>query len=118
MGRENAGTALGSGIATSSSPKIWDFWNLNATPNVWHHVAMTYDGSTLLYFLDGISQASNGRNGYDRGEIIIKNTPVTIGQAGIGTGKEYFYGQIDEVRIYNRTLSKDEVKELYKIGQQ
>ena len=33
-----------------------------------------------------------------------------IGQAGIGKGNEYFVGQIDEVRIFTKTLNNAEIE--------
>ncbi|NEP81232.1 MAG: LamG domain-containing protein [Okeania sp. SIO3B3] len=109
MGRENQGRMLGGGVITPTSPKVWDYINIQAAPQQWHHVVMKFDGKELLFYLDGNIQAGNSQVS---GEIISKNTPVTIGQAGVGTDAEYFYGYIDEVRIYSRTLSFAEIKKL------
>jgi hypothetical protein len=112
MGRENNGTFLGGGVITTTSPQTWDYQGLQASPNEWHHVVMTHDGKHLLYYLD--SQEKTGKSKV-MGDILIKNTPVTIGQAGIGIDKEYFYGCIDEAAIYDRALSKDEIVQLFKM---
>ena len=64
--------------------------------------------------MDGISQVGGGN---DSGKIISRNTPLTIGQAGSGAEHsshlQYFVGSIDDIRIYNRALSQNEVKQLY-----
>ena len=59
----------------------------------------------------GIAQPWNHQNS---GGIVgsVPNRPprVTPGRAGV------FKGNIDDVRIYNRALSADEIKRLYLIG--
>ena len=112
MGRENEGTLLGGGIITYNSLKTWDYFGLQASTDKWHHVVLTYDGRNFLYYLD--TQEKIGKSKIT-GDIFIKNTPVTIGQAGVGIEKEYFYGCIDEAAIYNRTLSKSEVIQLFQM---
>jgi len=109
MGRENNGTMLGGGILTSSNSEVWDF-QLYASQNEWHHVVMTYDGSNFSFYLDAMAQSGGGN---DSGEIIAKDTPLTIGQAGHGTNNEYFFGSIDDILVYNRALSESEIKTLY-----
>ncbi len=110
MGRENNGTMLGGGVVTATSPKTWDYVYLHASQNQWHHVVMAYNGSNLSFYLDGVAQS---RSGNDTGEITAKNTQLTIGQAGIGMPREYFFCMIDEVRIYNRAISPKEIQSLY-----
>ena len=44
------------------------------------------------------------------------NTNFRIGN-DTQDGDRYFDGQIDDVRIYDRALSKDEIKRLYDLGQ-
>ena len=118
MEREYEGKMLGGGIVTSSSRETWDYINIQASQNKWHHVVMTYDGERLLFYLDG-RRKSTDKDTNISGNIIPQNTPVTIGQAGFGidSGKdqEHFYGYIDEVRIYERALSYEEVKKLYEL---
>ena len=48
------------------------------------------------------------------GVVQIDPTTLAIG-AGYWNNGEYFAGVIDEVRIYNRALSEDEVKQNYEV---
>ena len=111
MGRENSGQMLGGGIRTTSTATTWDYVNLVGAQNTWNHVAMTYDGSALRYYLNGVQQQPSNANCCS-GPILALNTPVTIGQAGTGMSNEYFYGLIDEVKIYARVLSATEVQNM------
>jgi hypothetical protein len=113
MGHENEGTKLGGGIATEKSPDQWDYMDSYASQNEWHHVVMSYDRTSLSFYLDGVAQSPRNINEKDTGNIIVKNTPLTIGQAGIGVEDNYFFGVIDEVRIYNRPLPSSEIQNLY-----
>ena len=66
----------------------------------WSHLAVTYDGSVLAYFVNGVQVATTLASG----AIVGSLEPVTIGGNAVWT--EWFQGQIDEVRIYNRPLSE------------
>jgi hypothetical protein len=50
------------------------------------------------------------------GDQIIDNTTLYIGRNLDGGSGNYFKGLIDEVRIYNKALPKDEIENLYKFG--
>ena len=80
--------------------------------NQWHHVAGTFDGKVLRCYLDGKEKSQSlktsrrlRKNSWD---LCIGNTV-----AEDSTGEFIAYdGLIDEVRIYNRALSADEIKML------
>nr|VFK67322.1 MAG: Concanavalin A-like lectin/glucanases superfamily protein [Candidatus Kentron sp. UNK]VFK72678.1 MAG: Concanavalin A-like lectin/glucanases superfamily protein [Candidatus Kentron sp. UNK] len=110
MSRENSGTMLGGGVITPTNNAAWDHANIHASGNQWHHVVMTYDGNTLSFYLDGELKGMNTR---DVGILIAKNTPLTIGQAGTGKSNEYFYGVIDDIKIYKKAISIAGVRTLY-----
>ena len=113
MGSEGGGTALGGGVLTGSNAEAWDQTSLPAPLNKWHHVIMTYDGSKLDMYLNKVTlKASNTR---DKGKMVIKNTPLVIGQAGPGTSGEFFYGYIKEVKIWARALSKTDVAKEFEL---
>jgi len=82
--------------------------SVSLTPNVWQHIAVSKSGSTVTYYLDGKEAA------YCRGNFAgtSKNTlDLTIGKWS--TGARYYNGIIDEVRIYNRALSAQEINAQY-----
>jgi hypothetical protein len=90
--------------------------NSNSADNVWHHIVfiVSYLDLSQKVYLDGtlygtqnISKAFNSFNYYDIGR---SNSPCC------GYFKEtMFKGLIDEVRIYNRSLSNNEVLQLYQV---
>jgi len=74
----------------------------------WYHVGMVYDGSHNTVYVNGVNETRNARTANYTRDI------ATIG-AGNQSGRPeyYFTGLIDDVRIYDRALSEDEVKTLY-----
>jgi len=80
--------------------------------NQWHHLAAVRDveSKRLLLYIDGVP----GRKGRDLlTEIDISNDgQVCLGARHYSTHIEYgaVVGQLDEVRIYSRALSHEEVK--------
>ena len=88
-----------------------DYNSINdLTLNKWHHIVGTYDGSTAKLYINGELKSSSRPGTY---VIVHDDTPLVI-------GSEYYYarcrfnGFIDEVRIYNRALSAEEVEAHYK----
>jgi hypothetical protein len=73
------------------------------TPNVWTHLATTYDGSSLKLFLNGVQVSSVSVPS----SIVSSTGLLKIG--GNGIWNEDFAGLIDEVRVYNRALSAAEL---------
>jgi hypothetical protein len=70
----------------------------------WHHMAGTYDGTELKFYLDGEMVLSSAYSS----TIGIANHPVTIGENSQATGR-YFDGMLDDARIYNEALSADDI---------
>jgi len=80
--------------------------------NSWHHVVWGYDGIKCFFYVDGAEQSDPPIAGKDnRGKITWLGT-----RSYSGTLKNWFHGAIDEVRIYNRALSEEEIKALYGVG--
>lgn len=81
-----------------------------------HHVAMVYDGSNMKLYVDGKFDTQQGES-----DILSDGNCMTIGawnSGGCGGISERFNGLIDEVKIYNRALSEQEIKASYNIGSQ
>ena len=73
----------------------------------WHHVVAVYSGSSVTVYCDGLLKGSG-----TIAPIIANAFPLAIGDnAAFNEGK--WQGGVDEARIYNRSLSDEEVKKLY-----
>lgn len=70
----------------------------------WSHLASTYDGASVRLYLNGTLIGSKAATGFVAGG----SGPLRIG--GNGIWGEYFHGSIDEVRVYNRALTVDEIR--------
>ena len=85
--------------------------------NSWVHlvaVIRKYTGGwTVKGYVNGVEKCSNTNVNFDGPRDT--NEIVDIGRTG-GIAGRYFNGAIDDVRIYNRTLSQDEVLTLYNSG--
>jgi len=71
--------------------------------NTQYFVVATYDGTNLRLYLNGVLKVTVA------GTLSFANYNVDIGARG-GGFNNWFGGIIDEVRVYNRALSADEVK--------
>ncbi|MCP4259513.1 MAG: tetratricopeptide repeat protein [Planctomycetes bacterium] len=74
----------------------------------WHHVVCIYDASKMYIIIDGEEDTSQSASG----RINMNSEPVYIGENSENTGR-YWNGLIDDVRIYNYALRKDDVTTLY-----
>src|SRR5439155_1719013 len=63
--------------------------------NTWTHLAGTYDGATLRFYVNGVQVSSRALTG----SIVSSTAPLRIG--GNSVWGEYFAGVIDDVRVYN-----------------
>jgi len=79
--------------------------------NTWHHVVVTWDGAKMYLYINGETSAIRPRVGKPNPNPY----PVMIGNweypSCHGTN---FGGIIDEVRIYNRALTYEEVRARYR----
>jgi gliding motility-associated-like protein len=74
------------------------------TDGLFHHLAMTYDGSNIKLYLDGNLVKTQAQTG----TIATNTNSLAIGnQAGFS---ELFKGSLDEVRIWNAALTADQIK--------
>lgn len=91
-----------SGNSSFSGSANWQF-----DSNSWHHLVIVKSGNIYETYLDGlkITEAAGTSS------VPNTSTPLTIGMVeSIG----WMHGKIDDIRIYNRAISRDEVSILYK----
>jgi hypothetical protein len=74
----------------------------------WHHVVLTYDGTTVRVYVDG--QFGNQRN-------MALNTVGTLLQLGSGSGTyAHFNGTLDDAALWGRALTLSEIQAIYIAG--
>jgi hypothetical protein len=79
-------------------------------PERWHHVTATYDGSRVA---GGVHVYVDGRrepltvNLDDLNQSFQIKQPLRIGADG--SAEDRFHGAIDDVRVYNRVLTEEEI---------
>jgi Concanavalin A-like lectin/glucanases superfamily len=72
------------------------------------HVLVTFDGTGFSLYLDGNRQPPGLHTGYTGG--LSGNThPIVLGTISAAGGEPIFDGLIDEVAIWNRVLTRNEI---------
>ncbi|MEM7344878.1 MAG: LamG domain-containing protein [Chloroflexota bacterium] len=77
----------------------------------WHHLVGTSDGGTLRIYING--QPAGEQEFTPRSAISQSNFELFIGTDLYNASVIYTQGMIDELRLYKRTLTEEEVKILY-----
>jgi glucose/arabinose dehydrogenase/fibronectin type 3 domain-containing protein len=70
----------------------------------WTHVAMTFDGTTMRLYVNGVQVASRASSGL----IPSSSSPMYLG-GNVPYG-EFFRGVIDDAQVYNRALNPAEIQ--------
>jgi len=83
----------------------------------WHHLAAVYSGfgelGTTILFVDGVAEAPGSNNPSEQAvNTSLLADPVTVGRRNQGANTLWFNGGVDDVRIYDRALSAQEVNAL------
>lgn len=112
LGYGSTGTCLGNNLRLNGATNLYTYWygcDFNSTTvanflNSWHHVAVTYDGTTHKFYYDG--SFLNSGTGYTRA------TTGTRFYLGRTVDDIPFTGVLDDVAIYTRALSAADVLDL------
>jgi len=81
------------------------------TSDVWYHLVGMREGNSLKIYLNGTEKDSTPI----AFSIPDDDLPVMMGRHN-SVSPHYFGGAIDDVRIYNRALSAEEIGEIYESG--
>ena len=83
-------------------------WATNSITGEWYHIIAQFDGSTRSLWLNG--------------EMITSDNPAahnaTLADVNIGVTNnrsEFFDGRLDELRLYNRGLTEEEIQENFEV---
>jgi hypothetical protein len=125
-GGMDGGTGINFVISTNSGRS----WSRVSEPNhggaiitsmAFHHIAAVYDGTNARLYIDG---SAWGKPVFCPGTIspMLPGSFVAIGSSDGRTAcpavidNQYFKGAIDEVSIYNRALSAEEIESIFQAG--
>jgi hypothetical protein len=91
-------------LSTASCNWAYAAKNASITANTWQHIAAVYDGSRLRYYVNGVQKD----NIYWPGLGATNTGTLEIGkQQSYAAGN--YRGYIDELRIYNKSFTSDEI---------
>ncbi|MBM2818154.1 MAG: hypothetical protein HW401_744, partial [Parcubacteria group bacterium] len=82
----------------------------NVTTDTWYHMIGVKNGNNILFYLNG-SDCNTWTETFS-GTVQNGDSPLGFGNSTSGGGWS-FQGSLDDVRIYNRALSLEEVTGLY-----
>ena len=95
--------------------------------NEWHHVAISYNGKEQRnryrpignFYVDCEGKPDDAVTTGPYNWLSDPSSPILIGTGFESDyGQEFFHGAIDDVRIYNRALTEDDVCNLYEASNQ
>lgn len=113
FGNDAAGDRLGfqfnNNTLDTGVPGVFVNVDRDLTVGQWHHIVGRYNGTHISIYLNGVINETKVLIG----TIRTPNIPLFIGHEGWGNT---FNGTIDEVRIYNRSLSSEQIAKLYTDG--
>jgi len=123
-GRCNHGYTLEINGRWSPGGKVW--FNIDPSPSCgngasvtsrsavndgsWHHIVAYYDSSITLY-IDGSFERRYGNSAYSK-----THASILVGVNRYNGLRQWFAGQLDDIRIYNRALSEPEIEQLFLQG--
>ncbi len=112
LGTSGTDYLFGVGIGSSASTRT-EVTTASATTGEWHFVVGTYDGTTSTgnqkIYVDGVLKNTGDSS-------IVVGTSYNV-RVGLTSFAQYpFNGTIDEVIIYNRSLTETEIATLYDTG--
>ena len=96
------------GVITAVWDGVWGNRLSSATfisDDNWHHVASTYSGGTARIYVDGVLRASEPRN--------LANGVTNRFSGGAFNN---YPGLLDEITLYNRALTAEEIRAIYEAG--
>lgn len=81
------------------------------TKGFWWYVTMVHDGQFDIIYIDGVEANRKPVSG----TLNSTGRPLGIGNNSV-EGGQYFLGALDEIKIYNKALTAEEISNLYNLG--
>ena len=102
-----------------AQPAHYGIVNTITSDNVWkNYVLIVGADDNFLYnnfkfYVNGIQIDTNCNHNWDSWEYDFPNYPMVIGKGNNSIIEGFFNGQLDDVAVWNRALSFNEIKDLY-----
>ncbi|MFD0990734.1 LamG-like jellyroll fold domain-containing protein, partial [Mariniflexile jejuense] len=104
------------GIEKNTVKQIGDCTNCSINYNEWHHITGSYSNETgiLKLYVDGnLMDSSSVRKGASLTQSSDASNIFEIGRfSNKKTQSEYFKGDIDEVRVFNKALTDSQIQQM------
>lgn len=106
-------------LSANNTNNYIDIASSNAyNDNAWHFVTAAWDGSDsssgMAIYIDGVAVSATRSSG---GVFIaINDTSVAVTIGALGNGAQPWTGCLDDIRIYKRPLSAQEIRAIYNSG--
>ena len=94
-------------FGTNKQGSAWIWAQSTTTTDVWTHIVMVYNAGQMTLYKDNVAAATGT---FNHTAVSSTTLPLLIGK---GVGGSHFYGQIDDIGIWNRALSQCEINDLY-----
>lgn len=99
-------SSIYNGIGGNDGPGFWGCASsIKARPGEWHHLAMTFDGLTEAFYIDGTLASSV----YAGGPIPFDTDSFCVGKMVNYPGNTWLNGAVDEVRVWNIVRTQAEI---------
>ena len=120
FGSETAGQNINYGIWMNSAQKIKGGFESSAgtdyyatspnsyNDNQWHYAVVTYGGSTVILYIDGVQVASKSTSGASPDSAGTKPVRVAANSRTTPPTSNFFIGEVDEVRVWKDDLTATE----------
>ncbi|SHG36208.1 Por secretion system C-terminal sorting domain-containing protein [Flavobacterium granuli] len=102
--RFNWYNSFGSGTVSTGSHSIGT--------DRWYHLAVTFNGSIYKLYIDGIELGSTNGTAADQTADTIEALLGAMDQTSPSKPTNYFHGWIDELKIWNKALSIQHIRQM------
>jgi len=101
----NSAEKIKGGFETSSGTDYFVTSPASYSDNKWHYAVVTYGGSTVILYIDGVQVASKSTSGASPDSSGAKPVRVAANSRVTPPTTNFFIGGIDEVRVWNDDLT-------------
>ena len=104
----NSAQQVKGGFETSSGTDFFATSPTSYNNNQWHYAVVTYGGSTVILYIDGVQVASKSTSGASPDSAGTQPVRVAANSRVTPPTTNFFIGDIDEVRAWNDDLTATE----------